>query len=88
MLSYYLKQINIVKKPKNALLIMDFIQKYRYQIAISAGVLIIFLILVSIFSYISKTPSKVITTTIDGKEVTLNVDLDNLKRQIDAFSKL
>jgi len=88
MLSYYLEQINVVKKPKNANLITEFVKKYRYQIAISVGVLIIFLILVSIFSYISKAPSKVITTTIDGKEVTLNVDLDNLKRQIDAFSRL
>lgn len=88
MLSYNLEQVNVVNKPADANLIAKLIQKYRYQIAISAGILIIFLILVSIFSYISRAPSKVVVTTIDGKKITLSADLNNLKRQIDAFSKL
>ena len=63
------------------------ILKYKYPIAIISGIVIIILLIIWIFSYVSQTPNKVITT-IDGKKVTLNVDLDNLKRQIDAFSKL
>ena len=60
------------------------IQKYKYPIAISAGIIIILFLIIWFFSYISNDNQA--TIVINWQKITTN--LDDIKREIDAFSKL
>jgi len=87
-LKFNFEKIITTKPDKNKLEnYLTLAQKYKYPIAIVSGIVIILFLVIWIFSYISNSGNDTITTTIDGKKVTLNVDMDDLKRQIDAFSK-
>ncbi len=67
--------------------VKQFLQNYKYPIWIWVSLFVIFLLILSVFSYIwNNQPT--ITTTIDWKKVKLKLDIDSIKRQIDAFSKL
>ena len=72
------KEINIEKYK-------DIIKRNKYAIWIIIWLWIIFFVIVSIFLYLWKNSNKAVVN-IQGKQVTL--DLTDIKREIDAFSKL
>ncbi len=79
----------IIKEKKD--IIFDYkknLEKYKYPIAIISAIIVIVLLIMWIFSYISKPDTTKIVTTVNWKKVVLDIDINTLKRDIDAFSKL
>lgn len=75
------------KKEFNLNKYTDILKKHRYSIGTIIALSIIFFVIFSIFSYLGKDKKQVIE--IWWKKIEVNItNLNNLKRQIDAFWKL
>lgn len=75
-------------KEKNNFKLWDYkekLKKYKYVIGISLWLIVIIFILIALFSYLGNTPEKQVVEIWDKK---VQLDINQLKRDIDAFSKL
>jgi hypothetical protein len=86
----YEKIKNLVeeRKKKKIQNVLQFIQRNKFVITVVLILFIISFLVIGLFSYVSNTSNKNVVAKVDGKTLKIDPDLTNLKRKIDAFSKL